>query len=279
MSHAGGLGLSSPLQESMLMNDQTEYRVPVNVPVLHDLSVPNMYHTPQAVEMSSMVENSTSQTGNSIFSPVPQMQAVGHAASLPVLQNMTQHVPQQFIQFPQIGQNMSLPVSQHFAQQIPPYFIQHQPVQSPLHQAQQLQQNLQQRSVQSPQQNAQQLQHSLQQQLVQNPQQQPVQNLQQIGADGGLRADADRGPGAIPRPGNPFYIPTTNNQDRIISSTPPTQAQYVHRSPNLSPINLRAPPGFVYPPQEQGPNQVHNTRLNRNVENNSEYDRAQISQN
>ena len=60
MSHAGGLGLSSPLQESMLMNDQTEYRVPVNVPVLHDLSVPNMYHTPQAVEMSSMVENSTS---------------------------------------------------------------------------------------------------------------------------------------------------------------------------------------------------------------------------
>ena len=111
---------------------------------------------------------------------------------------------------------------------------------------------------------------------MQNPQQQPVQNLQQIGADGGLRAD--RGPGVIPRPGNPFYVPITNNQDRIISSTPPTQAQYVHRSPNLSPINLRAPPGVVYPPQEQGPNQVHNTRLNRNVENNSEYDRAQISQ-
>ena len=70
MSHTGGLGLSSPLQESMLMNDQTEYRVPVNIPVLHDLSVPNMHHTPQAVEMSSMVGNSTSQTGNSVFSPV-----------------------------------------------------------------------------------------------------------------------------------------------------------------------------------------------------------------
>ena len=197
------------------MNDHTEYRVPANVPVLHDLSLPAMYQTPQAAEMSSVVGNSTSQTGNSIFSPVPQMQPVGHTVSLPVLQNtMTQHVPQQFIQFPQIGQNISLPVSQHFAQQIPPYVVQNQPVQSPLHQVQQLQQNLQQQSVQSPQQNAQQLQQSLQQQFVQNPQQQPVQNLQQIGADGGLRAD--RGPGAIPRPGNPFYVPTTN-----VANTPP----------------------------------------------------------
>ena len=73
-----------------------------------------------------------------------------------------------------------------------------------------MQQNSQQQSVHSPQQNAQQLQQSLQQQ--------PVQNLQQIGADGGL--GADRGPGAIPRPGNPFYIPTTNHQ-RFIASTPP----------------------------------------------------------
>ena len=81
-----------------------------------------------------------------------------------------------------------------------------------------MQQNSQQQSVHSPQQNAQQLQQSLQQQFVQNPQQQPVQNLQQIGADGGLRAD--RGPGAIPRPGNPFYIPTTNNHKRFIASTP-----------------------------------------------------------
>ena len=114
-----------------------------------------------------------------------------------------------------------------------------------------MQQNSQQQSVHSPQQNAQQLQQSLQQQFVQNPQQQPVQNLQQIGADGGLRAD--RGPGAIPRPGNPFYVPTTNvanTPTTYIASTPPAQAQYVHRSPNLSPISLRAPPGFVSPPHE-----------------------------
>ena len=36
---------------------------------------------------------------------------------------------------------------------------------------------------------------------------------------------------------------------------------------------MRAPLGVVYPPQEQGPNQVHNIRENRIVENNSEYDR------
>ena len=106
-----------------------------------------------------------------------------------------------------------------------------------------------------------------------------MQNLQQIGADGGLRADADRGPGAIPRPGNPFYVPITNVANTppttYIASTPPAQAQYVHRSPNLSPISLRAPPGFVSPPHEQRSNQVHNIRSNRNMENNSEYDRTQ----
>ena len=256
MSHAGGSGFSPPLQERVLMNDHTEYRVPANVPVLHDLNVPAMYQTPQTAEMSSIVGDSMSQTGNPFFSPVPQMQLVGH--SLPVLPNtMAQQVPQQFIQIPQIGQNISLPVSQHvaqqipqigqnislpvsqhFAQQIPLYVVQNQPAQSPLHQVQQLQQSLQ---------------------------QQPVQNLQQIGTD--------RGPGAIPRPSNPFYTLTTNHQ-RFIASTPPTQAQYVQRSPNLSPISLRAPPGFVPPPQEQKSNQVHNTRLNRNMANYTEYDRT-----
>ena len=68
-----------------------------------------------------------------------------------------------------------------------------------------------------------------------------MQNLQQIGADGGLRAD--RGPGVIPRPSNPFYVPTknvANTPTTYIASTPPAQAQYVHRSPNLSPISLKS---------------------------------------
>ena len=169
-----------------------------------------------------------------------------------------------------MGQNLSSPLAQHIPQQIPSYVVQNQLVQSPLHQTQQLQQNSQQQSVHSPLQNAQQLQQSLQHQLVNNPQQ-PVQNFQQIGAD--------RGPGAIPRPGNPFYVPITNvintPPTTFIASTPPAQVQYVHGSPNLSPISLRAPPGFVSPPHEQRSNQVHNTGLNRNIENNSRYNRTQ----
>ena len=47
------------------------------------------------------------------------------------------------------------------------------------------------------------------------------------------------------------------------------------RSPNFSPINLRTLPEFVYRQHMQGSNQVQNTRLNRNSEN----DRAQVSQN
>ena len=104
---------------------------------------------------------------------------------------------------------------------------------------------------------------------MQSPQQHMAQNLQhmvqipqQIGADGGLRATVGRDTGAIPRPNNLFYFPRTNYQDRIVSSTPPTHAQSIRRSPNLSPINSRAPPGFAYPQHEQGPNQAQNTRLN-----------------
>ena len=70
---------------------------------------------------------------------------------------------------------------------------------------------------------------------------------QQIGADGGLRATIGRDTGAIPRPNNPFYFPRTNHQERILSSTPPTHAQSVHRPPNLSPIHSRPPLGFTHP--------------------------------
>ena len=66
-----------------------------------------------------------------------------------------------------------------------------------------------------------------------------------------------------------------DNPDRILSSTPPAHAQHVHRTLNVSPINLQTPPGFVYPQHEQGSNQANNTKLNRNAEN----DRAQVNQN
>ena len=163
--------------------------------------------------------------------------------SLPVVPNtMAQQIPQQFIQIPQIGQNLSSPLAQHIPQQIPSYVVQNQPVQSPLHQAPQLQQSSQHQSIHNPQQNVQHLQQSLQHLNVQDPQQ-PIQHTQQIGVD--------RGPGAIPRPGNPFYVPATNvvntPHTTFLASTPPAQVQNVHRSPNLSPISVRAPrapPGF-----------------------------------
>ena len=53
--------------------------------------------------------------------------------------------------------------------------------------------------------------------------------------------------GAIPKPSNPYYIPRVDNPERILSSTPPGQAGYQvfgPTVPNLSPINLRTPPGM-----------------------------------
>ena len=73
--------------------------------------------------------------------------------------------------------------------------------------------------------------------------------------------------GAILRPGNPYYIPRADNPERILSRTPPGQAQHVHTIPNLSPINLRTPPGFVDPQHEQGFSQAQPRRLVRNLEN------------
>ena len=195
MSPAGGAGFSPPL-----MNDHTEYRAPTHVPVLHD--VPAMYQTPQTTEISSVVGDTMSQTGNPFFSPIPSIQQAGH--SLPILPNtMAQQIPQQFVQ------NTSLPVSQHFTQhtqQIPQQFVQNTSLPVTQHSAQQIPLYVvQNQSAPSPVQQAQQLQQSLQQQ--------PVQNLQQIGTDRGL--------GERPRPGNPFYTPATNHQ-RFIASTPPS---------------------------------------------------------
>ena len=88
--------------------------------------------------------------------------------------------------------------------------------------------------------------------------------------------------GAIPKPSNPYYIPRVDNPERILSSTPPGHAQHVHTIPNLSPINLRTPPGFVDPQHEQGFSQAQSRRLGRNLENslvNPENERAQVSQN
>ena len=52
--------------------------------------------------------------------------------------------------------------------------------------------------------------------------------------------------------------------------------------PNLSPINLRSPPGFVDPQHEQRSSQAQPSRLGRNLENNLTNpgnERAQVSQN
>ena len=52
--------------------------------------------------------------------------------------------------------------------------------------------------------------------------------------------------------------------------------------PNLSPINLRSPPGFVDPQHEQRSSQAQPRRLGRNLENNLVNlgnKRAQVSQN
>ena len=86
-----------------------------------------------------------------------------------------------------------------------------------------------------------------------------------VGGVGGMMAT-----GAIPRPGNPYYIPRVDNPERILSSTPPGQAGYQvfgPTVPNLSPINLRTPPGFVDPQHEQRFSQAQPRRLVRNLEN------------
>ena len=115
------------------------------------------------------------------------------------------------------------------------------------------------------------------QQVVQQIPHQVVQQFPQtVGAAGGI--GAARGVGAA----GAYYIPRADNPERILSSTPQGHAQHIHTTPNLSPINLRTPLGFVYPQYEQGSSQAQNTRLNRNLENslvNPENDRAQVSQN
>ena len=165
-------------------------------------------------------------------------------------------MPQQVVHVPQIERNVSLLVSPHAViQHIPEHVVQQMPQQQVS-------------------------QYQIPQQVAQSPQQ-IAQFPQTVGAGGGIGENAGvgvvvgRAPGALPKPGNPFYIPRADNPDRILSRTPPAHAQHVHRTLNVSPINLQTPPGFVYPQHEQGSNQAQNTRLNRNSENN----RAQVSQN
>merc|ERR1712101_52991 len=144
----GATGFSPPLQERDLITDQTEYRMPANVPIIEDLGpdltlppnrglgarprpgnplympatpqtaemssvygMPGMFQTPQTAAISSVSTNTTTQVENQIFSPAPQMQIVRQ--TLPVVQNtMTQQIPQQLIQIPQPRQNFSLPLAQ-----------------------------------------------------------------------------------------------------------------------------------------------------------------------
>ena len=154
-------------------------------------------------------------------------------------------------------------MSQHAVlQHIPEHVVQQMPQQQvSQYQVQQQMQQIPQQIAQSPQ------------QIVQFPQ--TVGAGGEIGENPGIGVVVGRATGAIPKPGNPFYIPRADNTDRILSSTPPTHATHVHRTPNVSPIKLRTPPEFVYPQHEQGSNQAHNRKLNRNSEN----DRAQVNQN
>ena len=79
------------------------------------------------------------------------------------------------------------------------------------------------------------------QQIMQFPQQ-IAQFPQMIRVNGGIGENAGggvigRATGAIPKPGNPFYIPKVDNPERILSSTPPAHAQHVQRTLNVSPIH------------------------------------------
>ena len=104
--------------------EYTQYRVPVSLPVLQNVSLPVsqnvVVHQPPQTE--GMIRGL-------VFSPIPQ--TAGHSVSLPVLHNaIVQHVPQhlvqisqtegtavqqipqqQVVQIPQIRQNISLPAS------------------------------------------------------------------------------------------------------------------------------------------------------------------------
>ena len=74
-------------------------------------------------------------------------------------------------------------------------------------------------------------QQQVSQQIAQMPQQRVSQQIAQfpqtVGAAGGIGANAGigvvegRATGAIPRPGNPYYIPRIDNLERILSSTLP----------------------------------------------------------
>ena len=157
-AHTGGSGFSPPPQERVPVNaqytDYTEYRVPANVPVLQDLSLPLIHQTPQATEMTSAFENTASQTGGLIFfSSITQQPPAGHTVSLPIPHNVTaQHAPEQLVQIPHIGQNISLPVNQQSQQQIPSFLVQQQAPQ--IQQAAQFVQSPQQSMAQNSQQMA-----------------------------------------------------------------------------------------------------------------------------
>ena len=85
--------------------------------------------------------------------------------------------------------------------------------------------------------------------VVQQTPQAVVQQIPQVvGAVGGMVGMAT---GAIPRPGNRFYLPEMDHPERILSSTPTGQAPPISTIPLLTP-HLRTPPGFSYPQHEQG---------------------------
>ena len=94
-----GSGFSPVPHEGVPVNTQyteyTQYRVPVSLPVLQNVSLPVsqnvVVHQPPQTE--GMIRGS-------VFSPIPQ--TAGHSVSLPVIHNaIGQHVPQNLVQVSQ----------------------------------------------------------------------------------------------------------------------------------------------------------------------------------
>ena len=193
-----------------------------------------------------------------VIGAVPQIGAVPAIGAVPQIRGSV------FSPIPQAGASVSLPISQNaVVQRIPQAVVQQIPQTGV--------------SVSLP---ISQTRNTIVQQI---PQTEGAVGGAVGGAIGGMVGVAT---GAVPRPGNPYYLPEMEYPERILSSTPRGQnlpistmtilGQDISTIPNLTP-HLKTPPGFSYPQHEQGfiqaqPNTVNsnirNGRLVRNLENN-----------
>ena len=246
----GATGFSPPLQEQDLITDQTQYRMPANVPIIEDLGPdltlpPNrglgarprpgnpLYvptTPPRTAEMSSVYGNplyvsATPRTAemSSVYG-MPGMFQTPQTAAISEMSNVY-GMPGMF-QTPQTAaiSSVNTNTTTHVENQIL----------SPAPQMQIVRQTLP--VVQNT------LTQQVPQQLIQIPQSLAEHTPQQI-------------PSYVVQ-NQPVQSPLHQTLLGFVASTPPAQVQSVHRSPNLSPISVRAqqtpraPPGFAE--SEQG---------------------------